>query len=114
MAELVNKQDVGNRRLPLCRIRLLDGGRGEHYPFDAWADGRWRRARPGVDFFASSESFKVSLYRWARRWTTSVQFASDDQGGILFKLEPLDPARQSARDYAYGPILYNFEQARGY
>jgi hypothetical protein len=112
MAELMDAPPVVTG-LPLRRIRRLDGGKGEHYPFDAWADGRWRTARQGRDFHAKVTSFRSAIARWATRYDLSFEVRVGD-GCCQFRIEPLSAQQVSTRSYSYGPILYDFFTERGY
>lgn len=116
MADLIDPGDL-IPALPLRRIRLEDGGRGEHYPFDAWADGKWRRAICGKDFVGiRPSSFTAALVRWGKRWETGVSFWKSTSGdqSIFFRISPLSPDKVAIRDNSYGPLLYNLEEERGY
>jgi hypothetical protein len=115
MAELMDKPPV-DVRLPLRRIRRLDGGKGEHYPYDAWADGQWRTARQGTDYLTNFAGFRSAISRWAKRYGLDYQVVpgAPGTGCCQFRIEPLSAQQVSTRSYSYGPILYDFFTERGY
>lgn len=116
MADLLPDEEFPIKdQLPLRRIRHKDGGRGEHYPFDAWADGRDRLAYRGKDYkHTTPRGFCGTLQRWAKQWGVTCTAIPMDDGKVFFNLGPLSEEAKARRDYNYGPLLYNLEEERGY
>lgn len=127
MADLSNERPT-YRSPRVYRRRIRDAGRGERFPYDAWADGRERIAREGVDWgladlpngdvqacgAGSAQYFRSSIYAWTKLWGTTcrTQLRKDDT--VIFSIEPLNPQTRAQRDRLYGPYLYDFDTERGY
>jgi hypothetical protein len=127
MADLVSGTEAHVIPAHIYRKRREDSGRGERFPYDAWADGKPRRAFEGLDFGPSirngvfvtrgaktRQSFRTAIYAWANQWGTQATIENDGPGCVIFTIAPLAPERVAQRDRMYGPYLYDFDHERGY
>jgi hypothetical protein len=90
-------------RRPQLKRGYPDGGRGEIYPYDDWANGTWLKATRGVDFDVAPASFRAALARWARA-NGRVALISRVEGNVVsFKLGPLTEEQKLMRSYYLTP-----------
>lgn len=80
MAEVVAPDQVPQRR-----------GIQPKYRFEDWADGEWRRFRPGDDYGGKPESFIGGARNWAGRNGLRVVSRKDEDGATVYlKFEDKD------------------------
>lgn len=90
----------------MIKRHKYDGGRGEIYPYDEWADGEIRIATQGVDFATQPQGFYVTLYQWALR-NGEVKFQGRVEGNkVIFKLGPLTAEQYENRRFYLTPEEY--------
>ena len=90
----------------IVKRHKLEGARGETYPFDHWATGKWIELQRGVDFEVAASSMRMILRRWAHA-NGGVEFVSRVGGDMVqFKLGPLTPEQQKHRTFYLTPQEY--------
>ncbi len=62
------------------------------YPWQLWTDGKPRIARQGVDFFASTQSFRNVLYSYARKHGLMCHTSLRDNNEVYFRFWVADDA----------------------
>ena len=88
---------------PTIKRHRIEGGRGEIYPYDEWADGNLREALQGEDFTCHPHSFRAALHRWARRNGDVRLSTRVDNGRVFFQLGPLTPEQAAERRFYVTP-----------
>lgn len=89
---------------PVLKRHRLEGGRGEIYPYDEWADGQWREAERGVDFDVTINSFYSNLKQWAKRnGGVQLQVRQHGQRKVLFRLGPYTEEQEEIRRFYVHP-----------
>lgn len=89
---------------PVLKRHRIEGGRGEIYPYDEWADGQWREAVQGEDFDVTTSSFYANMKQWAKRnGGVALLIRAHHPDKVYFKLGPYTEDQKAIRRYYVHP-----------